>query len=190
MNTPTHVILNYALLEGNTTKKEKWAILIGSVLPDITIFFMFFWALALGIDQQTLWREIYFQPEWQAIKNVFNSVPIILVILAIGFWLKKRWVKLFSYSMLIHFVLDFFTHSNDGHAHFFPFSNWIYQSPLSYWDRNFNAQIGGAIELALLSVAVIYILPRLRTWWTKALVIGAWIFSVLGGIIAPIIFSL
>ena len=190
MNTPTHLIVNYALLEKETTQKEKWWILAGGFIPDITIYFMFFWAFAAGIDQQTLWREVYFQPEWQAIKNVFNSVPLALLILTAGVALKKRWLSLFSISLLIHFVLDFFTHANDGHAHFYPLTNWIYQSPLSYWDKGANAELGGAIELALLSICVIYLLPRLRTWWTKTLVIGAWLFSVLGSLIAPIIFSL
>lgn len=190
MNTPTHIILNYALLENKTNRKEKWAIIIGGILPDITIFFMFFWALAMGIDQSTLWNEMYFQPEWQAVKNIFNSVPLTLAILAIGFALKKRWIQLFSYSLLIHFLLDFFTHVNDGHAHFFPFSNFIYQSPISYWDQNFYGTLGSTIELSLLAVATLYIVPRLRTWYMRVLVLMALVLSLAGGVIAPILFSL
>ena len=189
MNTPTHIILNYALLQDKTNKKEKWAILIGSVLPDITIFFMFFWALMMGIDQSTLWREIYFQPEWQFVKNIFNSVPFALIILTFGFAIKKRWIQLFSYSLLIHYVLDFFTHVNDGHAHFFPLTNFIYQSPISYWDQNFYGTLGSTIELSLLAVAVLYIVPRLETWYMKSLVIAALILSISGGVIAPLLFS-
>lgn len=190
MNTPTHIILNYALLSDQTvSKKEKWSIILGGIIPDIVIYYMFFWALVVGIPQRTLWGEVYFEPGWQLAIDILNSFPLFIGLGLIGWIIKRRWMIFFSLSMCLHFVADFFTHADDAHRHFLPFSNYRFESPVSYWDRNYLGEIGGAIETALLYVAILFLWTRLKTKWMKSLLIVYVIFSLLMSILAPIIFG-
>lgn len=52
-------------------------------------------------------------------------------------------------AALLHLGFDFLLHNDDGRAHFWPLSNWIFQSPVSYWDPDHYGNIAGAIEVAL-----------------------------------------
>ena len=55
--------------------------------------------------------------------------------------------------------IDLPVHHDDGHPHFWPFTMWIFESPLSYWDpRHFGAWLG-AFEIAL-AVALVVLLWR------------------------------
>ncbi len=190
MNTPTHIIVNYALLsDASVSKREKWSVIIGGLLPDVVIFYMFFWALVTGLPQRTLWDETYFEPGWQLAIDIFNSFPIFIALGLLGWVIKKRWLLLFSLSMCLHFVADFFTHADDAHRHFLPLSNFRYESPVSYWDRNFNGEVGGAIELALLVVGVTYLWTRVQTIWVKVILALYIVLSLSMSLLAPIIFS-
>ena len=73
----------------------------------------------------------------------------------VGWLIKKRWMVFFSLSMCLHFIVDFFTHNDDAHRHFLPLSDYRFESPISYWDRDHYGELGGAIELALLAVSVL-----------------------------------
>ncbi len=173
MNTPTHLIVSYALLEGQAaTKKEKWSTIIGAFIPDAVIYFLFFYALVVGIPQRELWGSVYFQPGWQLAIDVFNSFPIFLAIAVVGYLIKRRWVILFAISACIHFVLDFFTHADDAHRHFLPISDFKFESPVSYWDPNYLGTLGSAIEIIILLVAVWWLWGRVQKKWSKILLLG------------------
>jgi hypothetical protein len=45
---------------------------------------------------------------------------------------------------MLHSALDFPFHANDGHRHFFPVSDFRFDSPVSYWDP---ARFGRAVAL-------------------------------------------
>src|SRR5439155_24072487 len=40
-----------------------------------------------------------------------------------------------------HNVVDFFTHHAEAHAHFYPLSDWRFQSPVSYYERDHHARV-------------------------------------------------
>ena len=52
-------------------------------------------------------------------------------------------------AALLHLGFDFLLHNDDGRAHFWPLSNWVFQSPVSYWDPDHYGNIAGSIEVAL-----------------------------------------
>lgn len=190
MNTPTHIIVNYALLADTTVSpREKWSVILGAIIPDIVIYYMFFWALVVGIPQRTLWDETYFEPGWQLMIDVLNSFPLFILLGLIAWIIKKRWLLLFSVSMCLHFVADFFTHADDAHRHFLPFSNYRFESPVSYWDTKFNGEIGGAIEMAILLVAITYLWTRVQTRWIQIVLLLYIVFAVAMSLLAPFIFG-
>ena len=57
-------------------------------------------------------------------------------------------------AALLHLTFDLPFHHDDDHPHFWPFSDWRFTSPLSYWDP---AHDGRVIALAEVGLAVVLI---------------------------------
>lgn len=197
MNTQEHIIIGTTLF----TKKNDlppyilFAIL-GSIFPDIT---MAIFVVVESLIKQTppimLWTIRYYDPSWQFIFNVFNSIPLAIVLIMIGMLIYKRNIiasivfkhqnkhqnkyqhknqhktqlttqpkhssrglLIFGEAILLHDITDFFLHHDDGHAHFLPFSDFVFQSPLSYWDIRHYAYIVSPIIgiISLIACIVLY----------------------------------
>lgn len=50
-------------------------------------------------------------------------------------------------AAMLHLGLDLLLHHDDGRAHFWPVTNWIFESPVSYWDGDHYGNIVGPIEV-------------------------------------------
>jgi hypothetical protein len=83
-------------------------------------------------------------------------------------------------SLVCHSLLDFPVHHDDAHRHFFPFSNYRFFSPFSYWDPNHYGRIVALIEMTL----VLGVTPLVFSWlhfsWTKGIVLAIDLFYLLG----------
>ncbi len=163
MNSPTHSLVALALLTRTGEKRRNWAVFIGSLIPDAFIYLCWLWLTFIRNEpQRKIWDEIYFNPPMQLTASVFNSIPIYSLLLAIGFWQRQRiWGKLsmfFAAAALLHIAFDFPVHAHDAHAHFWPFSNWKFHSPFSYWEMHLHAKWVGLFEalIGLASIAVLW----------------------------------
>ena len=165
MTTHSHAILNIALLsKRNKPFLHRYAF-IGAVLPDLPLFFFFIIeSIILKTPQHELWDSVYFTETWQNFFDIFNSIPLILILLGIGYYLlNSEKITVFAWSLLIHCAFDLLTHHDDGHHHFYPLSDFAFESPISYWDRDYYAGIVAPIERVVILVASIYLFPRLKT---------------------------
>lgn len=174
MNTQSHAVINLYILRrvaGEKILKEKGAnavILLGSLLPDLPIFFFFGWYTWIDPKRQDeIWRTLYFDPGWQILFNSFNSIPIFLAILIAAWSFGLTRMLLFSSASLLHFLEDFFIHMEDAHAHFFPLSDYKFISPVSYWDSNGFGYYVSIIEAALVLLVSFFLFRSLKTWWGK-----------------------
>lgn len=157
LNTPAHVIFSLALLGRPNSVKYAIAIAIGALLPDSLMLVFYGYEKLRGVQEQIIWRYHYFLPFWQNLFDITNSIPIIAVACGVALYKKYfAWMLMFA-SMIIHCILDFAVHHNDSHRHFFPFSNYRFQSPVSYWDPAFYGNIVGVIELVLFVCGAIYL---------------------------------
>jgi len=165
MTTQSHAILNIALLSKRGKPHLHSYAFLGAVIPDIPIFIFFAVETSfLQTSQRELWSTRYFMEAWQNFFDVFNAVPFILILIGIGYYLmRSERVTIVAWSMLIHCSFDFLTHHDDGHHHFFPLSDFIFASPISYWDRNHHAGLFRPIELLAILAASVYLFPRLKT---------------------------
>ena len=85
MNTPSHVILNLALLGRRSRSQLNKPIFWGAMLPDLAMFGFYAWAkLVAQMDEATIWREAYYEPFWQTIFDAGNSIPLALLAIAIA----------------------------------------------------------------------------------------------------------
>lgn len=169
MNTPSHLILNLAVLRRPAPPPMTWPILLGALLPDAAIFIFYGWARWQQMPAQIIWGDAYYSQPWQSIFAVGNSIPLAVLGLALGYTLKRPWLSLLSASMVLHHLADLPLHHDDAHQHFWPFSSFRFISPISYWDVDHWGRLGSTIELALVLAAAVYLLPRLSSSISKSL---------------------
>ena len=165
MTTHSHVILNMAFLSKRDKPFLNTYAFIGAVPPDLPIFIFF---LIEGIIHKTpeneLWGSLYFTESWQNFFDIPNSIPLLLILLGIGYYLlNSERVTVLAWSLLIHCAFDFLTHHDDGHHHLFPLSDYVFESPISYWDRDHHAGIVAPIERVVFLIASVYLYRRLQT---------------------------
>jgi len=185
MMTQTHCLIAATLL----AKPER------PRAPDLAIFGLFILSKFQGWSEQKLWSEIYFSEPMLTLTAIFNSLPLYSIlllccILMLGSngkpvtqsWFQKIDVGRFGNSSLTlgffalaaitHLLGDFPVHVNDAHPHFWPFSDWRFQSPISYWDHRYHGKLFSLIE-AVLGVAM-----------------SVFIFGICAYVFVPLYFSL
>ena len=165
MTTHSHAILNIALLSRRDKPFLHCYAFIGAVLPDLPLFIFFIIeSIIRKTPEAELWGSLYFTEAWQNFFDIFNSVPLILILLGIGYYLlNSEKITVFAWSLLIHCAFDLLTHNDDGHHHLYPLSDFAFESPISYWDRDHYAGIVAPIERVVFLIASIYLFPRLKT---------------------------
>ena len=216
MMTQTHTLVAAALLTSPArSARQNGAILLGSFIPDIAVYGLFIWSKFAGIPERRIWREIYFSEPMLTYTAIANSLPLYLVILLIGILLarqnfntepvsavakssndhgyKKYWLLatssilgLFAIAAITHLVGDFPVHAHDAHPHFWPFTDWRFHSPISYWDRRNYGDTFRYFEGVFGVILSIILFRRFKAKWVRvAAVIG-----VLAYVAVPLYFFL
>jgi hypothetical protein len=156
MNTPAHLVLN-GLLLGRGRWRAHWiGVTGGAIAPDLPMFvFYLYQRVIVGASEGRVWSEAYFEPRWQALFDLFNSLPLI-ALGAVLAWRARAtaWLAFFA-SMAVHCLADLPLHREDAHAHLSPISSWRFQSPVSYWDPAHHGLLFIGAEVLLLVVGAI-----------------------------------
>lgn len=175
MNTPGHAVLNLAVLGEGEDEARDVAVVVGALVPDLPMVLFYAWArLGAGLPERQIWGEAYFDPGWQAFFDVFNSAPLVLVLLWVAHRRSMPRTRVFGWSMMLHFALDLPLHGNDAHRHFFPLSDFRFESPLSYWDPEYFGGVVGSLEIALVvGVTLVVLVPRYESWWWRGGLVAA-----------------
>lgn len=172
MNTPAHVVLNLLCLGRDAQANMLTPVVLGAILPDAPMFW--FYAVEKWIrktPEALIWQESYHQLHWQNFIDLFNSLPLMGVGLLISLWSQSTFGLLLFGSMVLHIVGDFPLHHDDAHRHFFPFSNWRFQSPISYWDPNHYGHIVTLLEILAVIMSCLVLFQGYDSWIGR-LVIG------------------
>ncbi len=168
MQTYSHFLmtaaLNRGLIRRGTVPVRSWALLLGSVLPDLPLFLLTigFFAYRQWVRPDLLsefvfgssYDALYFtNPFWISGHNLLHAPPLIALYLALGYWGTRHgrgWgpsLIWFAVGCGLHSLVDILTHHNDGPLLLFPF-NWSlrFHSPVSYWERAYYAGIVAPLE--------------------------------------------
>ena len=163
MNTPAHLIFGLAAFGKPESKAITAAALVGALIPDFSLYAMAGWHLnVLGTSPQVVFGELYFSDAWQGIFRIDNSIILWGIGLALAVMFRSGVAFALCGAALLHLGLDFLLHNDDGRAHFWPITNWIFASPVSYWDPDHYGNIVGPIEIALSLAACAYLWRRYK----------------------------
>ncbi len=165
MNTPTHIILGLTAFSKRDVPAITAGAFAGALLPDLSLYIMAGYALFVAdISPDVVFDELYFSDAWVAVFRIDNSFILWGGLLALASW--KKWPILIAVSgaALLHIALDFPLHHDDGRPHFWPLSNWVFESPISYWDRRQGANWVGPIETLLVLTGLVILWQRHQTW--------------------------
>lgn len=174
MNTPAHLILGLAACSRRSKPGSgRWAAL-GSLIPDLSLYLMAGIALlVMQIPAEQVFGELYYSAWWQAVFSVDNSAVLWGLVLLVALKLKSVPLIAVSSAALLHIALDFPLHHDDGRAHFWPVSEWVFQSPFSYWDSNHHASIIAPLGIIVVLISAVVLWRRWSDWRRRAVVVLA-----------------
>jgi hypothetical protein len=166
------------------------AALLGSLAPDMSLYLMAGVSLlVLDIPARVVFGELYFSAAWQQVFAIDNSFVLWGLGLAIAIWARRpAWIA-FAGAGVLHLAFDFPLHHDDARQHFWPLSNWVFESPLSYWDGRHYGNIIGPLEVALCLGLLVLLWRRFVHWPTRALVLAGGAVQVAPVVIWGLVFS-
>ncbi len=140
MNTPAHLLIGAAAFARPARGRILWAAVLGSLLPDLSLYLMAGVSLhILNIPPHVVFDELYFSPQWQTVFAIDNSFILWGLALALGLWRGWQVLTVAASAGLLHIMMDFGLHAGDGRPHFWPLSDWVFHSPVSYWDTSHHS---------------------------------------------------
>jgi hypothetical protein len=171
LQTPTHVLIAAAAFARPGAARINVAALAGGFIPDAFLFAVWGWSKLAGVPESDLWTRIYWSDGVQSGQAISNSFPLFALFLAAALLLRSRAGAVFAGAALIHLVCDFLLHAKDAHQHFWPFSRWRFESPISYWDPAHFGAIVAVIEAVLALALIVVLYRRFRRRWIRAVLV-------------------
>lgn len=169
MNTPAHLIFGITAFGRAGKRWTTTAAFLGSLAPDLSLYAMVGWSIYVkGVPPRTVFREYYYSPEWQQVFAVDNSFVLWGLLLVIALWLKRAWLVAFTGAGLLHLCLDFPVHNHDARMHFWPLTDWVFVSPVSYWDTRHFAGIIQPMELIAAMICCVILFWRFKKISSRA----------------------
>ena len=169
MNTPAHLLLGAAAF-GKPDKRGTFsAALLGAFAPDMSLYLMVTVSIwGMGIPADTVFRELYYSDAWQSVFAIDNSFVLWGLALGLAIWRRSAVFTAFCGAAMLHLALDFPLHTHDARQHFWPLTNWVFESPVSYWDNAAHAGVVSPIALSMSAGALVVIWSRTKVLWLRA----------------------
>jgi hypothetical protein len=190
VNTPAHLLVGAAAFACPGAWRVNLAAILGALAPDASLYLMAGTAIFLrDIPPQVVFDQYYFSPEWQQVFAIDNSFVIWGLVLLAAFALRSRWMIAFAGAALLHLALDFPLHHDDARRHFWPLTDWVFQSPVSYWDRSRHAGIVAPLE-ALLSLGLcVVLLRRFKGGWSRVTILAVGLLQLAPVLVWSVVFA-
>lgn len=171
------------------------AVLLGSFVPDLAIYCLFFWSKIAAIPEGRVWNVLYWQEPWQTYTALGNSLPLYLVLLLVALLILRAVPNAFrigvflfflSLAAITHLAGDFPVHVTDAHRHFWPISDWKFTSSISYWNPSHHGDVFFIFEAlgGFCLAAILFI--RFRNLLVRLLLV----FVMLAYVAVPLYFSI
>ncbi len=147
MNTQAHVVAGLWCFGRRRQPELAWPLAIGGLLPDAPMFVFYAVQKIRGVAEATIWTQRYFDSGWQTFFDLFNSLPLMALAALVAWRCRLPALMAVVAAMALHALLDLPLHHEDAHRHLFPFSDWRFASPISYWDPARHGAIASLVEI-------------------------------------------
>lgn len=163
MMTQTHILLGAVLFANRDRIAVTTAAIAGALVPDVDLWLMIVAERAAGSSGCEIFHYRYWEAPWTTVQAIGNSIPLYGLILLLGMAMALPGrgeedvpgfvqragyvVTIFAASALLHVCTDFLLHHDDARRHFWPLTNWIFRSPVSYWDPAHHGEIFVLFEI-------------------------------------------
>jgi hypothetical protein len=182
MITPSHLIYSWALARKTETNeqnndttpasKRTLAFVSGALFPDIpTYVFFIVCGLILGYSGEIMWDEMYFNSGWSIPITLTHSFWLWPLLIAISTYFGHTFIRWFSISAFFHALVDFLVHTDDAYRHFWPFSEWKFHSPVSYYRASEYGNWVSAFDSLLVLGLLTYLYTKCAEKW-RLLILG------------------
>lgn len=172
MNTPSHMLIGAAVFGRPLVPSILVAALAGGLAPDLPMFAMVLWATrVVGVPEHEVFSTLFFSETWQSVFAIDHSFFIWGGLLGLAVWRRQIILRAFAGAGLLHALADFLTHHDDARRQFWPVSDWVFRSPVSYWDARFYGNAFGLFEVALVVTLAAFLCWRLVRWRERLLVL-------------------
>ncbi len=152
---------------------------MGAFVPDFSLYLMVSVSIwVMDIPARRVFGELYYSDAWQSVFAVDNSFILWGLAFGLALWRKSSVFVAFTGAALLHLLLDFPLHTHDARQHFWPVTNWIFESPVSYWDNAAHAGIVSPVALALAGGALVVIWQRAKTIWLRIVATGLFVLEI------------
>lgn len=202
MLTTSHMLIGAAA----TTRPhfKPWQIglgWLGGFTPDASVVLMVLVSRTSGVVGQNLWDKpdgLYWQEPWQTFSAISNSIPMWTLLVVLGYLTYRYSTRfkqlglgllIFSGAALIHMFCDFPVHADDAHVHFWPFSDWRFHSPVSYYQRDHYGNIFRPFEMVLDLALAGFLFWRFPQWTIRIAALLMAVPPLIMAVLAPIMFA-
>ncbi len=173
MNTPSHMLVGAAIFARPMVPTVLLAALLGGLAPDIPMFVVVAWSSQiLGIPEHEVFGQLYFSEAWQSIFAIDHGFFVWGSLFGCAVWRGSILLRAFAGSGGLHAFADFLTHNDDARRQFWPLTDWVFRSPISYWDTRYYGDIFALFEFGLVLVLTCFLLWRLRRPLERILVLA------------------
>lgn len=169
MFTQTHLLVGAALFARPGARAAMIAGLAGAIIPDADIWLMYAVERLSGSTGCEVFHYRYWQEPWTTLQSILNAfllyagmlVVALLGSLAAPVGARRTFqiVAIFALSSLLHVATDFLLHHEDARAQWLPITDWVFRSPVSYWDPNHYGQVFAVFEIGI-AIGLIGIVGR------------------------------
>ena len=174
MNTPAHLLVGLAVCARRNKPGTGPAAAIGALLPDLSLYVLAGVSLfILQIPPERVFGVLYFSDAWQTVFAIDNSFILWGAGLSLALYLRSAVGVALTASGLLHLATDFVMHNDDARRQFWPLSDWVFESPFSYWDSAHHAGVVAPLGLVVVLVSAAVIWRRWRSWWGRIGVLAA-----------------
>jgi len=176
VNTPTHLLLSAAVFGKPARPKVNLAAIAGGLIPDLSLYAMAGHSLfVVGNSGSYVFGQQYFSEEWQNVFRIDNSFFLWGLVVLVGIAFTRPWIIALGGSATLHLATDLPLHNDDARQHFWPLTDWIFQSPISYWDSAHYGTIISILEAFLCTILVIILVRRFRSFLSRSLILACFL---------------
>lgn len=149
------------------------AALAGGFAPDLPMLAMVLWSSRiLGLPEHKVFGEFFYSDAWQAVFAIDHSFFVWGALLALAQLRGGMVLRAFTGSGLLHSIADFLTHHDDARRQFWPITDWVFRSPVSYWDARYFGNVFAVFEVGLVVALAAYLCWNRTRIWERAVVLS------------------